>query len=171
MNPHKWREINHIFPDHFLTTPQSFLGKKSRYSFDKYSDGIANGDAADDKQLEFEHDPNSLVTDYNGHTNRGYGAMNPHKWREINHIFPDHFLTVPQSFSQLGNKYSFDRYSDSIANGDSADDKDLHEEEDVNDAVVDLNGSTSRGYGHMVPRDFRSINHIFPGYFVTKPRA
>jgi len=56
----------------------------AQYSFDKYSDGIANGDATDDKQLEFEHDPKSTVVDYNGHTNRGYGAMDPYKWREIN---------------------------------------------------------------------------------------
>ena len=40
------------------------------------------------------------------------------------------------SLMQLG---SF-KYSDELANGDSADDRDIHEDEDMNDDVVDYNG-------------------------------
>jgi len=32
------------------------------------------------------------------------------------------------------------KYSEELANGDSADDKDIHEDEDMNDDVVDVNG-------------------------------
>ena len=61
-------------------------------------------------------------------------------------------------------------YADTLANGDSADNKDLHEEEDINDDVVDYNGSTNRGYGSMRPVDFFASNHIAYGNFLTEPR-
>jgi hypothetical protein len=38
----------------------------------RYSNELANGDKADDKDLEWEGDPNDMVVDFNGHTNRGY---------------------------------------------------------------------------------------------------
>jgi hypothetical protein len=41
------------------------------------------------------------------------------------------------------------KYSDELANGDKDDDKDLHEEEDMNDDVVDVRGHTNAGYGAM----------------------
>ena len=68
------------------------------------------------------------------------------------------------------------KYSDTIANGDEADDKELHEEEDMNDDVVDYNGQTNRGYGSMDPMTrFVAGNHINaivgPGHFITEPRA
>jgi len=50
------------------------------------------------------------------------------------------------------------QYSDELANGDSADNKDIHEEEDMNDDVVDVNGQTNRGYGSKVPSVFEASN-------------
>ena len=44
------------------------------------------------------------------------------------------------------------------------------EEEDMNDAVVDYNGATNRGYGSMRPVDYFASNHIAYGNFVTEPR-
>merc|ERR1712203_206289 len=66
--------------------------------------------------------------------------------------------------------YSFNSYADSIANGDSADNKELHEEGDMNDDVVDYNGGTNRGYGSTRPVDYFAQNHIASGHFLTPPR-
>ena len=66
--------------------------------------------------------------------------------------------------------YQVTRYSDTLANGDSRDDKDLHEEEDMNDDVVDYNGQTNRGYGSARPVDFFAGNHIAAGEFGTVPK-
>merc|ERR1711918_290101 len=85
------------------------------YDFSKrYSDGLANGDHADDKELEWEHDPNDPIVDYNGHTNAGYGHTrydDPEAhWKfdnahysdnNIKALFPEHFGTKPrESFAQ-----------------------------------------------------------------------
>ena len=146
------------------------------YAFSKYSDSIANGDSADDKDLHEEEDTNDAVVDINGSGKARYGHAVPVDFFAGNKIFPDHFGTIPREDVQLDEqnlvqqKFSFDRYSDSIANGDSADDKDLHEEEDTNDAVVDINGSGAARYGHAVPVDFFAGNHIFPDHFGTVPR-
>jgi len=40
-----------------------------------------------------------------------------------------------------------DIYSNELANGDRSDDKELEKEDDPNDAIVDYNGHTNRGYG------------------------
>jgi len=62
------------------------------------------------------------------------------------------------------------KYSDELANGDSADDREIHEEEDMNDDVVDFNGQTNRGYGSLVPVKFFEQNHIFNGHHIQVPR-
>lgn len=70
-------------------------------------------------------------------------------------------------------KYTVTKYSDELANGDSADNRELHEEEDMADDVVDFNGQTNRGYQHRVPREFvgnNTIDSLFPGHFGTVPR-
>ena len=71
--------------------------------------------------------------------------------------------------------YAVTRYSDELANGDSADDKDLHEEHDMNDDVVDYNGGTNRGYGSAVPTTYFAGNVIngplFTDHFGTTPRT
>lgn len=55
------------------------------------------------------------------------------------------------------------RYSDELANGDTADDRDIHEDEDMNDDVVDVNGQTNAGYGSHVPSTYEAGNT--PGNF------
>ena len=61
--------------------------------------------------------------------------------------------------------------ADETANGDSADNKDLREESDTKDWVVDYNGGTNRGYGSTRPKDFFEGNHIADGHFGTLPRG
>jgi hypothetical protein len=63
-----------------------------------------------------------------------------------------------------------DIYSNELANGDRDDDKELEKENDPNDAIVDYNGHTNRGYGSQTPTDFFDINHIMPGSMITVPR-
>ena len=79
------------------------------YNVQRYSDELANGDSADDKELQWEHDPNDPIVDYNGHTNAGYGhtryddpenhfAFDNAHYAD-NHVaalFPEHFGTVPK---------------------------------------------------------------------------
>lgn len=74
-------------------------------------------------------------------------------------------LRVPptNTFINLG------KYSDELANGDSADDREIHEDEDMNDDVVDVNGQTNRGYGSRVPSTFFAGNHILEGSHITTP--
>jgi hypothetical protein len=63
------------------------------------------------------------------------------------------------------------RYSDELANGDTMDDRDIHEDEDMNDDVVDYNGQTNAGYGSAVPESYFANNHInsiSPGHFMTE---
>lgn len=88
---------------------------------DRESDWIANADKADDKEVEDEWDPEDDVVDDTGFV---------HKWvqlgAKINMVSPanDNFLQTP-------------KYSNELANGDSADDRDIAEDEDMNDDVVD----------------------------------
>ena len=83
------------------------------YTVTKYSDELANGDSADDKELQWEHDPNDPIVDYNGHTNRGYGHTryddpeNFHAFdhahfqdNKVNTLFPEHFGTDPREGEQ-----------------------------------------------------------------------
>jgi hypothetical protein len=69
-------------------------------------------------------------------------------------------------YIQLGE----DKYSDELANGDEADDKDIHEEEDENDDVVDFNGQTNAGYAHVLPSKFVADNHIMAGSHIQEPQ-
>lgn len=222
----------------------------------KYSDELANGDKDDDKSIHEEEDMNDDVVDYNGHTNAGYGSMNPHKFREINKIMPGSHITVPRALGQksaatavkdgddvaemsaydvhkwremnhimpgshitvpranllqlsdpddeekdhsMGQKTpghwwkdiqslaqknkeddalflqlesNIQKYSDELANGDEADDKDIHEEEDMNDDVVDVRGHTNAGYGALYTNsEWTKVNTIMPGSMITVPRA
>ena len=79
------------------------------YSLTKYSDELANGDSADDKELQWEHDPKDPIVDYNGHDASGYGHTrydDPEEFHKFdnahygnNHIaslFPDAFVTNPR---------------------------------------------------------------------------
>jgi len=66
-----------------------------------------------------------------------------------------------------------EKYSDAIANGDSSDDKELKEEEDANDDVVDINGSGRYRFGWNLPNNYMvPATHIETGlgHFGTVPR-
>jgi len=62
------------------------------------------------------------------------------------------------------------KYSDELANGDSADDRDIHEDEDMNDDVVDEMGHTNAGYGSTLPTTYFAGNHVLSGHLITTPR-
>jgi len=118
------------------------------------------------------------VVDYMGQTNAGYGSTLPSTYfakNGINFISQGHFLTDPSDvpFVQLGsNMYNREPYSDELANGDSADNRDIHEDEDMNDDVVDFNGATNAGYGSKLPSSYvehNTINDISAGHFLTDP--
>ena len=141
------------------------------YTVTRYSDELANGDESDDKEIWEEEDMNDPIVDYNGHTNAGYGSMTPSDYVKQNHIFPGHHIQgEPRTKSLL--QYEVTRYSDELANGDESDDKELHEEEDMNDPVVDYNGHTNAGYGAITNKRFFDRNHIFPGHHIQgEPRT
>jgi hypothetical protein len=85
----------------------------------KYSDQLANGDHADDKELEKEEDMTDAICDENGHTNYGYGhtrydnkdkhfAFDDQHYADnnIKNLFPEHFGTVPRDgFVQTPESY------------------------------------------------------------------
>jgi hypothetical protein len=79
---------------------------------------------------------------------------------------PGSHITVPRDNSNygLGNNAYMQKYSDDLANGDSADNK------NIDDEGVDMNGHTNRGYGSSTPKDFFDRNHILPGSHNTIPR-
>mmetsp|Transcript_30372 Transcript_30372/g.46498 ORF Transcript_30372/g.46498 Transcript_30372/m.46498 type:complete len:127 (-) Transcript_30372:48-428(-) len=110
---------------------------------------------------------NDDVVDVNGQTNAGYASRTPTDFFAGNHIASGHFLTEPRAVQLSA---SLGRYSDEVANGDTADDRDIHEDEDMNDDVVDVNGQTNAGYGSRMPVDFFAGNHIAGGHFLTEPR-
>ena len=125
----------------------------------KESDEIADGDAADDKEIEDETDPEDPVVD-------DHGFVRNYKYLMTESVIARNGRPIDNQHLM----YQVNRYSEEIANGDSADDKDLHEEEDVNDAVVDINGSGKARYGSAVPVDYFAGNHIFADHFGTIPR-
>ena len=128
--------------------PESDALVKMTHTPDEY----ANGDEADAKEVESEHDPRDFAVDYNGYSNTGY-AHTPtddpkrlHAWHNavgptnnIKNLFPDHFATKPREDVQLNSAfedypinqehmnlmYTVTKPSDELANGDSADDKEL----------------------------------------------
>jgi len=127
--------------------------------------------------LSIGDDVNSDIGTLPGQTNRGYQSMLPKTYFDQNHIMEGHHIQVPRDDGdqpmrnnvadvQLSNF----KYSDELANGDSADDRDIHEDEDMNDDVVDFNGQTNRGYGSMLPVTYFTQNHIMEGHHIQIPR-
>lgn len=123
------------------------VGNQLRIKEKKESDELCDGDKADDKELEDEADPEDCIVDDNGFVDA---------WRD------------DRSYIQTGSRVR--KYSDELANGDSMDDRDIHEDEDMNDDVVDVNGHTNAGYGSMEPSRYVAQNHIRPGTHITEPR-
>ena len=68
--------------------------------------------------------------------------------------------------------YKLNKYSDTLANGDSSDDKELAEENDAQDDVVDMNGSGNYRFHMHEPLDYMvPATHIEPFHFGTVPRS
>lgn len=217
-------------------------GQKLNYigNLGRYSNELANGDSADDKELQHEADPNDDIVDINGFTNRPYAHVRyedpEHHYafdnahfadNNIKNLFSEHFGTVPREDVTFSNGwvqlesnedkslaieapesksllqvdfisgeydfpinkdhmnllYSVSRYSDGIANGDHADDKDLESEADPKDMIVDFNGYSNHGYAHTPYDDpnhhyhfdnahfaDNNIKALFPDNFGTTPR-
>ena len=127
----------------------------------KYSDELANGDSADNREIHEEEDVKDLVVDYNGHTNRGYGSSLPKDFFDRNHILPGHRITVPKGEDQLGNNIA--ALSQEPYPG-------VWSHDDVNNDVGTLPGQTNRGYASKLPKEFFAGNHILPGHRITVPR-
>jgi len=88
----------------------------------RYSDELANGDKSDDKQLEDVRNPKWDVADDVGFVNQ---------WKALNQK-KSHSLV--QTFDEEGSP------SDEVANGDESENKQLEDEDDGNDDIVDDNG-------------------------------
>lgn len=175
--PSEYFAGNHIMAGSHITVPRDEGAQPMRNSAlqlrsYKYSDELANGDSADDRDIHEDEDMNDDVVDVNGHTNRGYGSQVPSTYFAGNHIMSGSHITVPRDETPMRNSFLgiSDLYSDELANGDSADDREIHEEEDMNDAVVDVNGQTNRGYGSLLPSSFFAQNHIMAGSHIQVPR-
>uniref|UniRef100_A0A7S3FSN0 RxLR effector protein n=1 Tax=Strombidium rassoulzadegani TaxID=1082188 RepID=A0A7S3FSN0_9SPIT len=156
----------------------------------KESDELADGDAADDKEVEDTRDSQDEIVEDSGFV-RNWLQTNSkvHTKKESDELangdaaddkeledtrdsqdgivedtgFVRNFVEQRQ-YLQM----SEDKYSDELANGDSADDRDIHEDEDMNDDVVDVNGQTNAGYGSKNMMSFFDGNHIAAGHFVTE---
>lgn len=122
----------------------------------RYSDQLANGDRDDDRQLEDEKDVEDHIVDENFYVNLRTQGVLDGPW------------TMPSWEDSRG---GIPLYSDELANGDSADDRDIHNEDDMNDDVVDSNGQTPRGYSAVEPMTtFVGNNHILTGSHNNGPR-
>ena len=103
-----------------------------------YGKQLADGDKTDDLELDDNDDERDVNVDENGYIQISSNLVLHHK---------PHGVRMIKDQMNVGLK----DYSDELANGDSADNKDIHEDEDMNDDVVDVNGQTNRGYGSRVP--------------------
>ena len=161
----------------FVDTP--YGGVYIMTSAQRESDHIANADKADDKEVEDEFDPDDPVVDDSGFV---------HKWVQTSQqINMGNLIQLQQrqrspatgdSTFKSGQKvydssYQPTKYSQELANGDSADDRDIHEDEDMKDDVVDYMGQTNAGYGSRNMEWFHAHNTIDesagPGHFLTDP--
>jgi len=103
---------------------EQLAGRKPLWGSEvKYSDQLANGDADDDKELEDEDDPEDMICDDNGFVRQWPNAVQLENDDEDS---PTWDASV--------------KYSDQLANGDKADDKELEDEDDPNDLIADDNG-------------------------------
>jgi len=98
----------------------------------KESEELCDGDGADDKEVEDEFDPDDDVVDDHGFVRN---------WLQLDsEMSLGHHHKKHHHHNHEDLQYEVTKYSDELANGDSADNRDIHEEEDMNDDVVDFNG-------------------------------
>jgi hypothetical protein len=115
-----------------------------------YSNQLANGDIDDDKELEDEDDPRDLIVDDDGFVHQH--KINPESAKEW--ARGGGFVKTLSNFAQVEDEdYSKpgtlpfadlwgaeSKYSDQIANGDADDDKEIQDEDDPRDMIVDDDG-------------------------------
>jgi len=94
------------------------------------SNEICDGDSADDKELEDENDPNDDIVDDNGFVKQWNLQLKSKMGLPA---------TKPKLLAQTKSKAK-ELPSNEICDGDSADDKELEDENDPNDDIVDDNG-------------------------------
>jgi len=94
----------------------------SRYTVEKPSDEVANGDSAEDKEI-------SDTDDQADHNVQDMGFSTA-AHRNLIKRADD---AIVQLYSTNGKKLRAFKYSDELANGDTADDKEVSDTDDVND--------------------------------------
>ena len=159
----------------FVDTP--FGGVYLMTDAQRESDWIANADKADDKEIEDEWDPEDDVVDDSGFVHKWVqtGAnINMGNLIQLQTISPATGDSTFKSGQKVyDSSYQPTKYSQELANGDSADDRDIHEDEDMKDDVVDFMGQTNAGYGSRNMEYFHAHNTIDesagPGHFLTDP--
>ena len=92
----------------------------------KYSDWVANADAADDKEIEDEYDPNDPIV-------QDIGFSNHVHFRNMDGETNAENVDLQISARNMELLY---KYSDWVANADEADDKEIEDEYDPNDPIV-----------------------------------
>ena len=129
--------------------------------------------------LNSQDDVNSNIGTLPGQTNTNYQSMIPVDYFKQNQIMPGSHITIPRddgpqpmrnNAADVQLESSLDKYSDELCNGDSADDREIHEDEDMNDDVVDYNGQTNAGYGSTLPKTYFDQNKIMDGAHIQTPR-
>jgi hypothetical protein len=105
----------------------------------KYSDQLANGDDADDKELEDEDDPNDLIVDDNGFVN----AFDIDEDKAAQWVQLDSDINVGKTRKTLklvqANNNQEARFSDELVDGDQDDDDEIADLNDQDDDEVDEN--------------------------------
>ena len=159
----------------FVDTP--YGGVYIMTSAQRESDNLANGDKADDKEIQDEYDPDDEIVDDSGFVHKWlqtYQQMNMGNLIQLQNRSPaTGDSTFHSGMKVYDSSYSPTKYSQELANGDSADDRDIHEDEDMKDDVVDFMGQTNAGYGSRNMEYFHAHNTIDesagPGHFLTDP--
>ena len=114
----------------------------SRYTVEKPSDEVANGDIADDKEIsDTDDDADHNVQDM------GFSTA---AHRNLIKRADD---AIIQLFSINGKKLKAFKYSDELANGDTADDKEVSDTDDVNDHNVQDYGFSTASQRNVLPKN------------------
>merc|ERR1719263_2046767 len=120
-------------------------------------------------------DINNDIGTYPKQKTRAYASpfITAEEFVDQNHIMPGSMITIPRDERIMRNSalvHLSDLPSNEVANGDSAEDKEVEKENDPKDDVVDYNGHTNRGYGSQVPSEYFKNNKIMAGSHITVPR-
>jgi len=114
--------------------------KKAKFPFATPQDEVANGDRDEDKELEDEDDPNDVIADDNG-------FVNQFKGKGGNFVGTNADMRIRHRA-----RFPFEKPSDEVANGDRDEDRQVEDEDDPNDDIVDDNGFVNqyKGRGNLI---------------------